>query len=271
MKTKNHKSVALMGVAALLFLAIGSAQASLIAYWNMDEASGNIVDQVDGIVGTASADGLTYGEASVPAGTYGSITISASVSSYFGQAIAFSRADGGSFSIPAATSILNLTPGGSNGSFTLMAWVNASVAPASNHRIFSTGPPNGWGVGLSNVDQVLFTGFGIVDVRSSNAPSSNNQWQHLAYTYDNGNLEVFINGDSVFTGSTAINAPTVSEFGIGSNSSGGDHFNGLIDELKIFDSVLSRDDIITQASIPEPSSALLLLPAAMIFLHRRRR
>ncbi len=265
-------SLAAFCVVAVLLVAAPLSHSSLIAHWTMDEASGNITDQVAGIVGTASPTGLTYGQASVPAGTYGAIILTPEVATAFGQAIAFERASAGYFSIGAPSIIAGLAPGGSVGSFTVMAWVNANIGAASNHRIFSTGLPNGWGVGLSNVDQVIFTAFNVADLRSGNAPSSNNQWQHLAFTYDDGGVEVFINGNSVFTASSAVNAPTVSDFRIGGNANDTDSFNGLIDELKIFDTTLSREQIIFQASIPEPSAALFLLPGlAFTFLARRRR
>ncbi len=269
MQSTKRLATALSGLAGLLATAAAS-HGALIAYWNMDEASGNITDQVAGIVGTASAAGLTYGQSSVPEGVYGSITIPLSVATSFGQAIAFERANTGHFSVGSPASIAGLAPGGSNGSFTVMAWVNASIGSSSNHRIFSTGLPNGWGVGLSNVDQVIFTAFGIADLRSANAPSSNNQWQHLAYTYLDGDIEVFVNGDSVYTATSAIDAPTQSDFRIGGNSNGTDSFNGLIDELKIFNTALSRDDIIIQASIPEPSATLLVLPALALLIRRQR-
>jgi hypothetical protein len=89
----------------------------------------------------------------------------------------------GHFSVGSPASIAGLAPGGSNGSFTVMAWVNASI---------------------------------------------------------------------------------------GSSSNGTDSFNGLIDELKIFNTALSRDDIIIQASIPEPSATLLVLPALALLIRRQR-
>lgn len=248
------------------------ASGSLVAHWTMDESSGTLSDiSGNGLTATPSATGLTYGQSSVGAGTYGAITISPQAAANFGNAIAFSRADSGSFSLAASPLIGGLAEAGPAGSFTLTAWVNHNIGSSSNHRIFSTGLPNGWGVGVSNVDQVLFTAFNVADLRSGNAPLTNNVWQHLAYTWEDGAVEVFLNGNSVFTGTSGFNDETVTSFTIGANANGSDHFNGLIDDLKIYDTVLNRDQIILAAQpIPEPNSILMLGLAGGLFLRRRR-
>ncbi len=265
-------------ILSLLAAVQGVSHAALVAHWNMDETSpgSTITDSVHGLVGAPTATaldngGLVYGQSSVPAGTYGSITVTPVDAANFGTSIQFVRSGSGMFQVGNPAEIGDLAEPGPTGTFTVMAWVNASVGASSNHRIFATGAPNGWGVGLSNVDRALFTTFGVSDQRSA-VVSANNVWQHVAYTWNAGTIEVFINGVSVFTTTVSnFNDETNPQFGIGGNGNGGDHFNGRIDELKIYDGVLSPAEIVAAAlPVPEPSAALLGGLGVLGLLRRRR-
>ncbi len=272
-------------ILSLLAAVQGVSHAALVAHWSMDETThgSTIVDSVSGLVGTPTAYGLNpetgtgvglaYGEPSVPAGTYGSITITPADAANFGTSIQFVRDGGGMFQVGDPAAIGDLAGPGPSGAFTVTAWVNASVGTNSVHRIFSTGvaATDGWGVGLSNVDRAIFTVYGVGDRRSA-VVSSNNVWQHVAYTWDAGAIEVFINGVSVFTTTVnGFNDETNPQFGIGGNGNGGDHFNGRIDELKIYDGVLSSAEIAAAAlPVPEPSAALLGGFGVLGLLRRRR-
>ncbi len=255
-------------------------RAELVAHWTMDETTHGsaIVDSVHGLEGTPTPlaldnNALVYGQPSVAAGTYGAITVTPVDAAKFGASIQFVRSGSGMFQVGNPAVIGDLAGPGLSGSFTVMAWVNASVGTNSTHRIFSTGIPatDGWGVGLSNVDRAIFTAYGVVDQRSE-VVSSNNVWQHVAYTWNAGAIEVFINGASVFTTTvSSFNDETNPQFGIGGNGNGGDHFNGRIDELKIYDGVLSPAEIAAAAlPVPEPSAALLGGFGVLGLLRRRR-
>lgn len=257
-----------------LFVAVlATAHADIVARWNMNETTlgSTIVDSVNGLVGTPtpyalSHDGLEYGQASVAAGTYGSITVTPADAAKFGASIRFIRSGSGMFQIGNPAAIDNLTESGPGGAFTMMAWVNTNISESTNQRIFATGPSNGYGLGLSNVDQVLFTAFGVEDCRSTTAPSSNNVWQHVAYTWNAGAIEVFINGSSVYTATVgSFNNETLTQFGIGGNGTGGDHFNGRIDELKIYDNVLSPAEIAAAALPVADFDPLLVVAPTVVF------
>lgn len=260
-------------ILSLLVAVQAVTHANLVARWNMNETTlgSTIVDSVNGLVGTPtpyalSHDGLEYGQASVAAGAYGAITVTAADAAKFGASIRFIRNGSGMFQIGNPAVIDNLTSSGPGGAFTMMAWVNANISASTNQRIFATGPSNGHGLGLSNVDQVLFTAFGVEDCRSTTAPSSNNVWQHVAYTWNAGAIEVFINGSSVYTALVGgFNNETLTQFGIGGNGTGGDHFNGRIDELKIYDNVLSPAEIAAAALPTADIDPLLVVAPAVVF------
>lgn len=104
------------------------SHAAVVAHWNMDESSGVIADSSgNDLAGTPSAAGLAYSHASVPDGTYGLITVTASDAVNFGSSIQFTRAESGRFSIEAAPVISGLAEAGPSGAFTVTAWVNPNV------------------------------------------------------------------------------------------------------------------------------------------------
>ncbi len=70
------------------------------------------------------------------------------------------------------------------------------------------------------------------------------EWQHIAYTWGNGQAHMYINGIPVAS-KTYGNLPelNISEFNIGKDHFGGDTWDGLMDELKISDIARSPQDI----------------------------
>jgi hypothetical protein len=76
------------------------------------------------------------------------------------------------------------------------------------------------------------------------SPSILGEWQHVAVSYDNSHLRIFVNGIQAgivaATGNTATDTLTsrVGMSGISSNS-----FLGAIDEVKIFNQALSPTDM----------------------------
>lgn len=264
--------------ANILLLSAGicfqSSSAMVIAHWGMNESSGVIVDSSgNGIDGTPSVAGLTYSQASVTAGTYGMITVSAIDAANFGTAIGFDRAASGSFEVGAPSLIGDLAEAGPSGQFTVMAWVYANVESSTRARVFSTGNSglNGWSAGLANVDQVILTTNGVKDMMSENAPANNDGWQHVAWAWNAGAVEVFVNGVSVFTDSSGFNNETSANYRIGGNPNGTDYFNGLMDEVKIYNVALDQAGVIAAAvPIPEPSMLGLLGSLGLALFSRRR-
>ena len=78
-----------------------------------------------------------------------------------------------------------------------------------------------------------------------------NTWTHVAGTYDGTTLRLYING--VQAASTAVSGPIASSTGplrIGGNSLWGEFFQGLIDEVRIYDRALSQAEIQTDMVTP---------------------
>ncbi|MFD0894594.1 LamG domain-containing protein [Luteolibacter ambystomatis] len=267
----------LFSLSALSLLMLASADGALVAYWNLNESSGNVADSSgNGLTGTASAGGLTYSQGSVTAGTYGALTVDSTTAAAFGSSVAFTRASSGSFTVPGtAGGVLEslAEAGPSTGSFTVMAWINTSGLPASTtYRVFGTGPNGGWGLGVANVDRLKFTTFGNTDYLSTGTAGFNGNWHHIAVTWNNGTVTSYVDGNVFALGSAATTftdeAGTI--FRIGSNSNNTDFFNGRIDELKIYNTAMNVNQIRLEAvAVPEPSVALIGSLGLLALVRRR--
>ncbi|WP_187414995.1 LamG-like jellyroll fold domain-containing protein [Nonomuraea sp. PA05] len=95
-----------------------------------------------------------------------------------------------------------------------------------------------------------------------------NTWSHLAATYDGTTLRLYVNG--TLTSQRAAGGPIRTDNGvlrIGGNSLWGEYFNGLIDEVRIYDRALNavqiQTDMITPiGAAPEPDTQAPTAPGS---------
>ena len=76
-------------------------------------------------------------------------------------------------------------------------------------------------------------------------------WTHLALTWDGATLKLFVDGANVAT--QAAPAPLMTSTGqlrIGGSSLGGQFFNGLIDEVRVYDRPLAGSAIQADMNAP---------------------
>ena len=142
---------------------------------------------------------------------------------------------------------------------TVAAWVNVSANQVS--RIFVDnytqpgGVTRGWGLGISDtvnnkIKWFTSTDTGVKNSLESNAILANNTWYYVVGTFDGSIKKLYINGvlDTSITWNQAIGyTSTVSSIGY-LRDPGGQYFNGIIDEVKIYDRVLSGAEIATEYS-----------------------
>ncbi len=150
---------------------------------------------------------------------------------------------------------LNLTSAG----FTLSAWIN----PRSNggwqmivNKPYTTGhsaPYFDWSMHrqISTGRIVLFLGCEGVQ-RVSNATTPINAWTHVAVTYDGSAIRHYINGnlDRTTSASCKVTNTNSRPIRIGSNGANSETMNGLIDDVRIYDRVLSGTEIQTDMATP---------------------
>ena len=78
-----------------------------------------------------------------------------------------------------------------------------------------------------------------------------NAWSHLAVTYDNTALRLYVNGTLVAT--TAVSGPIPVSTGVlrmGGNSIWGEWFSGKLDDVRIYNRALSAGEIATDMNTP---------------------
>ena len=279
---------------AVLLLAHHSAESALIGWWKQDELTGpNIVDATGQNPEAAQNGSPIYGTPGVPNGVYGSIV----VGSAQGTSIGYGPSTADATFITGTTNENPVMDIDATGQLTVMGWLRPAapeLTTAHVYRMLSTGSAAGgdfgWGLGLrwSLVNNVLepfarFTAYGVVDkdVRIEPTSVTADQWIHLAATYDNGVTTLYFNGDLLgvhadtrLFGNDSVNNRLVIGGRLGGSNN--EQANGLIDGLRVYNNVLSDQEIRAAAAasvsaVPEPAVMLLgLVGAPLLALARRR-
>jgi hypothetical protein len=104
---------------------------------------------------------------------------------------------------------------------------------------------------------------------------NNSQWHHIAYTVDANADEtrLYVNGSLVGTTTTAVALPSIfNNFEVGRLGRGtpADAFAGSVDELRIYDNILTGEEIAALA-VPEPGISILLGLGSFGLVLRRQR
>lgn len=218
----------------------------LVGHWMLDEASGSTgADRINGSTATFY-------------NTFALTTVGCKISGCAG----FS---GGANTVYArAGRSLALEPG----AVTIAFWVRRSGAQATNaglvnkdYNLTATSPYQSYGIGFNGTSdsELSFhvgTLGGIASVVSGSV-ITDNVWHHVVGTYDpsEGLLKFFINGAKVGTtihnlgSNSAIVYDRTSNgdliFGSGRIATGSERFNGLMDDIRIYNRALSEDEVAT--------------------------
>ena len=136
--------------------------------------------------------------------------------------------------------------------FTMSAWINNTSASISNsYRIISkesSGSNDNYWMSLQS--GWLWMGIGG-QYFSPGIILSPNQWYHVAGTYDSDTAEVNMYIDSVKVLTQSISSslnPNDANIVIGSNWEGFKWWEGFIDDVRLYDHVLTEADVLTLAS-----------------------
>ncbi|MCK9556226.1 alpha/beta hydrolase, partial [bacterium] len=137
---------------------------------------------------------------------------------------------------------------------TVEMWFKFSEIPAWWNRLLSKGV---WAADNSQTAYIIVTGKDVPKIffqvcqsdrtiKSVATPDLEvGQWYHLAGTYKGGMMCIYLNGEPVeYTTSATGSIQTVDEnLVIGANSSYGEKFNGIIDEVKLYNRALTEEEI----------------------------
>ena len=214
----------LVSIVLVLFMA-GNTIAELVGYWRFDEGAGTVAADSSGSGNNGTLNG-------VPQWVAGKL----------GGALDF---DGSAdyVEVPHAAS-LSITD-----AITIAAWTNMRANASGEMAIVSKG---GWAANdlpyelTEEAGGVIFWQFYDNEGRdtcSPNSPSAG-EWHHIAATYDGTIFKCYIDGvlgeEWAYTGKMPQNTASVT---IGRRSRGGTFFNGMIDDVAIFNRALSADEI----------------------------
>ena len=131
-------------------------------------------------------------------------------------------------------------------------WIKRAEATYSNERalVSNTGGENTRGtyalqidVDGANQDKIQFVRHGDAGYALSDTAIQDTNWHHIAVTREsNGNVVIYIDGVEDATGYVAERT-AFSRTVVGTGSTSYSNFNGLIDDVRIYDEALSGDQI----------------------------
>jgi hypothetical protein len=197
-----------------------------IALWGIDENAGTTTEDSSGNGNTGTICGsINWGIG------------------FYGPAVKFNRSGGGYVDCGTNAS-LNM---GTN-NFSFSAWIMPVTAQGSTEFRGILGGASGAAVfGLKGIDRKLT--FGKVDgstATDSGYPTPLNEWTHVAVTFNSTattyNLAYYVNGSYVTTKTFNNDFTGVTNF-IGRRTSIGYFFDGYIDEVGIYDHILTSAEI----------------------------
>ncbi len=207
----------------------------LVAAYSFNEASGTTVTDSSGNNLTGTINGATR----VTTGK-------------FGGALSFNGTSN-MVTVNSATP-LNLTTG-----MTLEAWVYPTTLGSAWRNVIIKERANGEVYNLyAHTDANRPVAYAVaasspgapVDVQGT-AALTLNTWTHLAVSYDNTTLRLYVNGTQV--GTRALSGAMLTSTGalrIGGNTIWGEYFAGTIDEVRIYNRALTATEILADTTRP---------------------
>ena len=162
------------------------------------------------------------------------------VTGKYGQAVSFSNASGSlSSNYLSSTYILPTT-------FTVSLWFQSSASPNIQGFFCTTSNPsyvNG-SITIYSQNGNVYCAYSSVANNAAGYPITANTWYHAAITYNSGTLTLYMNG--VQSGSSVTGTNTRNGITLGGSSDAAPNyypFTGLIDDLRIYNSVLTAAQI----------------------------
>ena len=117
------------------------------------------------------------------------------------------------------------------------------------------------------------------NIFSSGVDLLDGEWHHVAVTAVDDWIVLYVDGKRVGSGEasflggfTGLNSISIGRNKDSTAGSGGQwFFDGLIDDVRVYDTALTHDEIIGLAAVPEPAGLALLMAGMVGLLCRRRR
>lgn len=125
---------------------------------------------------------------------------------------------------------------------TISMWVKSQTVPTGS-RVLLVHKPTGVGLGFYNNGYLILTSTGNALRTAIISNFKNNDWNHIAVTYSDAKVPTcYINGvETTYSTGNSWSVPETTLF-IGRRTSGS-AFNGQIDDVRIYATALSADDV----------------------------
>ena len=216
-------------ISATVNISVENMAAGLVLALGFDEGAGTSTSDASGSNNTASIAGATW------------------TAGRFGQALSF---DGINDLVSVADSTsLHLATG-----MTLEAWLQPRVLSGYTTAILKERPSHLAYALYANTDtDRAATEVAVatnLDTRSS-LQLPLNTWSHLAATYDGAALRLYVNGALLSTRAvTGSITASANPLRIGGNNIWGEFFNGVIDEVRVYNRALTAQEIQSDMNVP---------------------
>jgi hypothetical protein len=215
----------------------GEPLQGLVGWWTFDEGNGTTAYDYSGNNNTSTLYSSTTICSNPPTSGCPQWT-----SGKIGQALSFDGVDDW-VKVPDADS-LDITQ-----QITLEVWINPKKLNAYQYIIDKhTGAGDGYFLALWNTNQIRCSLYGVIggDIYSNKVFTSDdlNKWWHIVGVYDGSKMAIYINGilDNS-AGRTGTIKTNTANMGIGASIGATFFFQGLIDEVRIYNRALSADEI----------------------------
>jgi prepilin-type N-terminal cleavage/methylation domain-containing protein len=206
----------------------------LIGYWPLDENTSTTTAD-------SSQASITHN------GTLAGTTLPSWTTGVSGSALSF---DGSSSNVIMGNYTYNFY----NQACSMSAWFYSN-ATTGRRTIFSLGNASGVSIQLEigfggpaggGSYEVALNVSGSGKAQSVNNVYTNNTWNHIVYTKDNSGQHIYVNGSEVslvMNNSYTLTDNAISTKYIGQRGSSSQYFQGYIDEVRLYDRVLSLEEI----------------------------
>ena len=215
-----------------LTIGFSPAQARLIHHWRLDENT---------------AAGVTVAVDSV-GGLNGDIQGATSVLGKSGKAFSFNGADD-------VVTIDNFVPPQQG---TIVFWLNPALSKSKERILGAGGDYEVWLRGNGELKNELFDN-GSSTIGTGPSALNANEWNHVATTYDSTTttVEIYLDGELSVAGTAEVPSTPIQTtllLGHRAGAAAGEHYEGLLDDLRIYDRVLSEAEVNALANPPRTSA-----------------
>jgi hypothetical protein len=293
---KSHQKLALAAAASVGLAGLtSSAHAARLLYYGFEDGTDTTIDNR----GTTALAGTLVNptRASFVTGQVANVPGIGNVNT--GRALRLSPESNNNTATDAYVQSNQTAPqlAASTGTYTMMAWVNVATGafttpgpPVADNDNMVFGQVIGGGNPPDN-NQYLHNGFRGNrvhqghwgnDEQRTGQDLQTDTWYHVAYVYENQEMTQYVNGVAVSPDELEGTPPTNNTEGpllnlnnitIGKTEGNGGNFNGIVDEVKMFDTALTAAQIQQEAlvNVPEPTALGVLGVGVLGLLSRRRR